>query len=79
MPDGASEGTPAVQKLLSAPSFTVSERDHELAEQWWEDQYEQGPETNEEKSALWILASLLAQARAEGPRDPSPTYQPKWR
>jgi hypothetical protein len=63
---------------MAEPAFTVSERDHEMAEQWWSDTLED-PVTAEDFSDLWILCNLLAQARAEGPREPTPGYRSKWR
>lgn len=68
--------TPPTLTTPRAP-FAVSERDMEMAEQWWSDTLED-PVTNEELSDLWILCNLLAQARFEGPRDPSPGYKSKW-
>jgi hypothetical protein len=62
---------------MSEP-FAVSERDHEMAEQWWSDNFED-PVENEEFSALWMLVNLFAMARAEGKTDPTPGYKPKWR
>ncbi len=72
----AGGGSPP-QNRIAVP-VAVCERDHEMAEQWWSDNFDD-PATNEELSALWILCHVLARARAEGPRDPSPGYQPKWR
>jgi uncharacterized membrane protein YbhN (UPF0104 family) len=46
-------------------NFIVSDRDREMAEQWWGDTLE-APSTNEDFSDLWILCNRFARARAEG-------------
>lgn len=55
----------ASDEATEEPRFAVSDRDREMAEQWWKDTLEE-PTTSEEFADLLILCNLLAQARRQG-------------